>query len=358
MPEETFKVGSFFSGCGGFDYGFHKEKFEIIFGNDFWKDAGLSFKANYKDIHFFDKKIQDISNTELIKLLGNKKLDLIIGGPPCQCFTRLNNNLLIEQEKNKKEDERRILSKEYIKKVKLLKPKIVLMENVRDMLVRKNKDGKLYKEIIEEEFKKIGYKCHYKIIHMNEYEVPQKRVRVIFFATNDKFLIKFLEENPNMVFPTPSKKSFYVKDALKKIDNKTNLKNHEIVTNDEKTLERIKHIPQGGYYNNLPEHLKTKKIRDGILQTVKRYGSYYRRLKYDDFSTTITNNYIIHPLLNRYLTNREKALIHSFPISYKFIGTGVSVSQQIANAVPPKFSVIIAKHIHYLLNLIKENNEG
>lgn len=350
MVKTSYTVASFFSGCGGFDYGFHKEKYEILFANDFWKDAALSFKANYPKIPFFQKPIQEIKKEDIFKILNGKKVDIFIGGPPCQCFTRLNNNLLIEQGKQKKEDERRILSQEYIKKVKILKPTIVLMENVRDMLARKNQNGKLYKEIIREEFKKIGYESYYEIVHMDDYEVPQKRKRVIFLATNNKNLIKYFDKNPEKIFPPKSKKKYCVEEALAKIKNDDSLENHNFTQNDEETLLKIKHIPQGGYYEHLPDELKTKKIRNGKEVIVKRYGSYYRRLHPKFPSTTITNNYIIHPTKDRYLSNREKALIHSFPIDYKFEGKDGSVSQQIANAVPPKFSEIMAKHIKELLD--------
>ena len=126
------------------------------------------------------------------------------------------------------------------------------------------------------------------------------------------------------------------------------MKNHIIPENDAETLERIKHIPQGGYYEHLPNHLKTKKIRDGKEAIVKRYGSYFRRLHPKHPSTTITNNYFIHPYEKRYLSNRGKFLVHSFPLNYVFEGCEMSISQQIANAVPPKFSRYMAKHMKLL----------
>jgi DNA (cytosine-5)-methyltransferase 1 len=110
-------------------------------------------------------------------------------------------------------------------------------------------------------------------------------------------------------------------------------------------LERIKHIPPGGYYEQLPEHLKVKKFRDGKWVVAKRYGSYYRRLKNDEPAITITKNYLIHPDEDRYLTNREVALLHTFPLTFKFHGSRKEVAQQIANAVPPKLGEHIGKHL-------------
>lgn len=349
LSKSKYTTASFFSGCGGFDYGFHKNGFEILFGNDLWNPAAESFVANYPETHFFKKKIQDITKDELIKFTKNNKIDVLIGGPPCQCFTRLNNRQLIKLTELKKEDDRRILFQEYIDKVKLLKPKIVLMENVKDLLVRKNQEGRLYKEIIKEEFSKIGYKSFYKIIHMEKYGVPQKRKRVIFFATNVKKLIKKMEENNNYGFPEEENKIISVIDALSLITHEKKLENHHVAINDAETLTKIKHIPQGGYYEHLPDKLKTRKVRNGKEVIVKRYGSYFRRLHPSKPALTITNNYIIHPTEDRYLSNREKSLIHSFPINYTFCGSENSVSQQIANAVPPSFAEKMAKHVKKIL---------
>lgn len=347
---KKYNVVSFFSGCGGLDYGFHNDNFNILLANDSWKDAANSFRLNYPEVNFIEKPIEKISNEEISKLIDKKTVDILIGGPPCQCFTRLNNNHLIKLSEAKKEDERRILSKIYIEKVKLLKPKIVLMENVKDMLIRKNQYGESYKDIIIDEFKKIGYYACFKIIFMEKYGVPEKRTRVIFFATNVKEIIKNIESNPDYAFPTENEKIISVKRALSGISSNSNLENHEIIQNEPETLIRIKNVPPGGYYEHLPERLKTKKMRDGKLVTVKRYGSYLRRLHPDQPSVTITKNYLIHPSENRYLSNREKSILHGFPKDYKFYGAHGSVCQQIANAVPPIFSVRLAQQIFNILN--------
>lgn len=350
MENKGYNVASFFSGCGGLDYGFHNNKFNILFANDSWKDAVESFKLNYPEVQVIEKPIEDISEDELKEILKKGKVDVLIGGPPCQCFTRLNNNHLIKLSEQKKEDDRKTLSQEYIKKVKILKPKIVLMENVRDLLIRRNQEGELYTDVIKKAFQEIGYKVYFRLVSMNKYGIPQKRERVIFVATNIKELIKKLDENPEYIFPNESKQIFTVGEALSKIKDDEKIEDHYFIKNDEITLERIKHIPQGGYYEQLPDSLKIKKVRNGKEVIVKRYGSYFRRLNPNEISITITKNYIIHPFKDRYLSNREKAILHSFPKKYKFCGNGPSVSQQIANAVPPKFSVKIAQQIFKTLN--------
>ena len=186
---------------------------------------------------------------------------------------------------------------------------------------------------------------------MDKYGVPQKRKRVIFLATNVPKLIEKLDEDSEYGFPKETNKILTVGEALNGVEDDSKLKNHSFTENDSDTLERIKNIPKGGYYEHLPDRLKTKKPRgpNGEMVIVKRYGSYFRRLNPEEPSTTITNNYIIHPYKDRYLSNREKAILHSFPKKYKFFGAEGSVSQQIANAVPPKFAELMARKIKELL---------
>lgn len=347
MSKEEFTVASFFSGCGGFDRGFKKKGFQIVFANDVWKDACESFKLNHKNTKVFEKDIHELTEKDIkeaMKEAGVDSISVTIGGPPCQCFTRLNNEFLLQ----KKKDDRRDLFKEYLNKIKILRPRLVFMENVKDLLVRQNENGELYGDIITKAFNRIGYACYHKVLHVEKFKVPQSRKRVIFIATNDDEIMKKLEDE-SARFPKECQRIPTVEQYLKKLDKMKRLKNHEITENEPHIKEKIKHIPKGGYYEHLPDHLKTKKVRNGKLVIVKRYGSYMRRLHPKKPAVTITNNYMIHPTKNRYLTNREKAILHTFNPSYKFFGGMESISQQIANAVPPHFAEALAEHALFLL---------
>jgi len=348
MEKNKFSVASFFSGAGGFDKGFERKGFDVVIANDIWHDACQTFKLNHPNTIIFEKDISELSKQDIKKAMDSKrisKIDIVTGGPPCQCFTRLNNEFLIKN----KEDSRRELFKEYIKKIRLLKPKLIFMENVRDLISRKNKFGVHYDKVIINEFRKAGYFCTYFILNAVNFNVPQERLRILFVATNDSVIEEQIKGNIDF-FEKAAKRPKPVKKFLNKLLDGKNLKNNEITLNKPETLEKIRNVPQGGYYEHLPDHLKTKKVRNGKKVIVKRYGSYYRRLHNDKPARTITNNYIIHPTKNRYLTNREKAILHSFPKNYFFYGGMGSVSQQIANAVPPNFSAIIADYATFLLN--------
>lgn len=346
--EQKFNVASFFSGAGGFDEGFRKKGFDIAIANDAWKDACETFKINHPETIVFQKSISELSPTEIKQAMEEKgisSIDVVIGGPPCQCFTRLNNEFLLKN----KADSRRELFREYIKKIETLKPKLIFMENVRDLIARKDDNGKPYNEVIINAFKKAGYFCNYFILNAVNFNVPQERLRILFVATNNKEIEEKIKDNLDF-FDRISKSPKPVKHFLGRLKGSKNLKNNEITINGAFALERIKNIPQGGYYKNLPDRLKTKKIRNGREVIVKRYGSYFRRLHNDKPARAITCNYIIHPTEDRYLSNREVATLHTFRKNYFFYGGMESVAQQIANAVPPNFAVAVADYAMFLLD--------
>lgn len=330
---KTLNVASFFSGCGGFDLGFEEAGFNIAMASDFWEPAANTFKRNFPNTEFILDDIKNLDKYRLRDILRRKnieKIHVVIGGPPCQCFTRLNNN------NRRRDDERNQLFRQYLRMIDILQPDFVVMENVADLLVRTDMDDNPFRDLITSSFENIGYKVAYHVFKTEKYGVPQKRRRVIFLATNKQIELSFPEES----YGESTAGEF-----LKKIKGLKDLKNHEVTESGSAIIKRMKHIPQGGYYENLPEHLKVKKIRKGKLVTVKRYGSYLRRIHLHEPSMTITNNYIVHPEKNRFLTNREKATLHTFPSDFEFCGTLGHVSQQIANAVPPEFARRIAEHI-------------
>jgi DNA (cytosine-5)-methyltransferase 1 len=346
MVPEQFTVASFFSGCGGFDLGFKQEGYKIVLASDIWKTAVETYKLNFPETYVVQKDIRTLTERELkivLKKAGIKKIDVVIGGPPCQCFTRMNNNNLSMK------DERNSLFRNYIAVIRKLRPRFVVMENVADLLVRKDENGRKFVDMICRSFNRAGYHVKYHVFKTELYGVPQKRRRVIFIASQKKDM--------NLTFPKGSKRKCTVGPCLKKIQGKRNLENNKITVNQPGVLERIKHIPPGGYYEHLPDYLKTVKVRKGKPVIVKRYGSYYRRLDSDQPAITFTNNYLIHPEENRFITNREMAVLHTFPVDFKFLGNLDDVGQMIANAVPPEMARRIAAHLkQYLID--KEANRG
>ncbi|WP_198864014.1 DNA cytosine methyltransferase [Bacillus velezensis] len=106
----------------------------------------------------------------------------------------------------------------------------------------------------------------------------------------------------------------------------------------------MKHVPPGGNWRNIPDHLKTAKMlsKNGV------HSSIFRRLEWDKPSVTITNvrkTLMTHPVLNRTLTVRECARLFSLPDTFKFFGKLGSIQQQLANAVPVKLARSVANAV-------------
>ncbi len=110
----------------------------------------------------------------------------------------------------------------------------------------------------------------------------------------------------------------------------------------ERVLEKISHVPQGGYYKHLPDEYKTKD-EDGNI--VKRYGSHLRRVDPDEPALTVNSNEFIHPTKDRYLTPREMAMLQTFPDDFVFCGNKGDVLQQIGNAVPVELARVFAERL-------------
>jgi len=293
------RVASLFAGCGGLDFGFHKNpNYTHVYVNDFDKEACLSYEKN------FGIKVDygDIKQVETIP-----DCDLLIGGFPCQGFSMAN------PYRNEK-DKRNELYLEILRLLKLKQPSYFLLENVKGLLNmggyetkedKKNQTGKVMKSILKD-LRDCGYKVMFKLFDIKQYEVPQKRQRVIIIGVKDT-----IDFQPK--WPEPSGTTLTLKDAIGDLP-----------------IE----------YDPAIQHVGTKHkcAVTGYLGN--------RELKWDEPSPTITGRGggsggpVIHnhPSLKRRLSVRECARIQTFPDSFVFSGSISSMYKQLGNAVPCKFS--------------------
>ena len=180
-----------FSGAGGFLRGFMNQGFEPVFSVENWKPAIDTHKLNYPEVPIISQDIRKITNEKLIEYTKGKKVNVVVGGPPCQGFSTIGNR--------NPEDARNNLILEFLRVVDTVKPDYFIMENVRGLVSSKNG---YFKDILLEKFKDIGYEnVQCKIICATDYGVPQKRYRVLFMGSLDGSEIEFPEhtnskENP------------------------------------------------------------------------------------------------------------------------------------------------------------------
>jgi len=318
-----------FSGVGGLSKGFVDARFEQIFAVDIDKDAYSTYKQNFPNHTVINKDVAELKKLELLQLTKNKRVDVVIGGPPCQGFSMAGN---IGRQFT--DDPRNHLFKEFVRVVKILNPKYVVMENVA-RLETHNK-GKTKLEIISE-FNKIGYLVESKILCSVDYEVPQVRNRVFFIGNRVGIKNIFPKKN--------NKKHITVKEAindlpkLKSGEEDLTILNHKAMNHKEQMLKKMSYIQDGGDRTHIPKSIRPK---TGDPRKYIKYNS-------EKPSICITGDMrkVFHYSQNRALTVRELARIQTFPDKFEFTGSSISQQQQVGDAVPPKFGEAIA-------NVIKE----
>jgi DNA (cytosine-5)-methyltransferase 1 len=168
------RIATLFSGIGSPEQGAKRvyDNLDLVFACEWDKYARESFKANYEieDKHFHID-INDMDGTKY-----NGKVDILIGGSPCQDFSLAGLRAGVDGQKG-------ILIYQYIRIIKEVQPPIFIYENVKGML--SDKKGKTIKEFVEA-FRDLGYFCHYEVLNTKDYGVPQNRERIFLVGFKDK----------------------------------------------------------------------------------------------------------------------------------------------------------------------------
>lgn len=347
-----YRVLDLFCGAGGLSLGFKLAGFQIVGGIDFQQDAIYTHEKNFKNSISICGDIKEI-NDEKVKELFQDKVDVIIGGPPCQGFSAGNRQQIENDPRNK-------LFFEFIRFVRILKPKAVVIENVRQILT---KDKGFAKNKIFEILEELGYNVDVRVLTASEYGVPQNRNRAVFIGVKKEIgkinydmikkvskpvtvkeaigeLYELENKNTNILTSEPLTK------FQKYVRAKDNMIfNHDIKYPNQEVQDRMNFVPQGGNWQNVPESMwKTKRSN--------RHSSAYRRLDETKPSITIDTGHMnyFHPLYNRVPTVRESARLQSFPDDFIFVGTPTSQLRQVGNAVPPLMAKAVAELIKETLD--------
>lgn len=350
-----YRVLDLFCGAGGLSLGFKLAGYEIIGGIDFQEDAIKTHEKNFKNSISICGDIREIDDNK-VKELFEDKVDIIIGGPPCQGFSAGNRQQIENDPRNK-------LFFEFIRFVKILKPKAIVIENVRQILT---KDKGFAKNKIFEILKEQGYNVDVRVLTASEYGVPQNRNRAVFIGIRKEIgnfnydsikkvskIVSVKEAIGELYELEESKTNILTNQPRTKFQKYVRAKDNKIINHEPKypnseVQERMGYVPQGGNWKNVPEHLWKVKRNN-------RHSSAYRRLDEMKPSITIDTGHMnyFHPLYNRVPTVRESARLQSFPDDFEFIGTPTSQLRQVGNAVPP----LMAKAVATLIKEVLDNAE-
>ncbi len=324
---------SLFSGAGGLDVGFKKAGFNIIWANDYDKDACKTYSTNIGnhikcgDIKSFLSELSELTN-----------VDVVIGGPPCQGFSVAG--------KMDPHDPRSEHVWNYVDVIKRLKPRVFVMENVK-ALGKLSKWEPLRNELLSQ-FRSLGYSTNFVILNATEFNVPQARERVFFigFKGNEKII-----PDLGAMFKTYRKMAPTVREALSVLDragtgNNKSICKAKITFTQNPVMRKSPYagmmfnglgrpVKIDGYCATLPASMggnKTPIIDEEELYNNKEGWI----LKYHSglLQGKSPMEYQVAPKRLRRLTVEESALLQTFPIDYKFSGSQSSIFKQIGNAVP------------------------
>ena len=381
----SMKLVDLFAGAGGLSRGLEMVGFNPILASDIHPIYAQTYRLNHPNTHLITSDIRELLAGDLLALTGLKpgELDLLAGGPPCQGFS-------INAPIRSLDDQRNHLFKDFLRVAKVFQPKAILIENVPG-IVSLGKGTVV--EAIYDELHKMGYGVDHKILFAGHYGIPQLRFRTVFIAIRGKNKIEFPEpthlaegvanfgkskELCQYIMPLFSQQlnnkvtvwdaisdlpSLHVGEKIDPIEypgppqseyqkilrkGSKKIHNHICAGLGINNLERLKHIPQGGSWRDIPFDLLPAGLKRARRSDhTKRYG----RLHPDDLCSTVLTKCdphwgsFFHPTQDRAISVREAARIQSFPDAYIFTGNIVQQFEQVGNAVPPLLGSAIGRVI-------------
>lgn len=345
IPNKEYDFVDLFCGAGGMSYGFHQMakltgRLRYAGAIDFDKHAINTYERNYGcrpaniDI---GKATADEIKTVLDVKEGNELI--LIGCAPCQGFSAH------RKKDHRGPDNRNTLVGRFAELAVKLNPKIIIMENVPDLLAKKHwHHFQSFKETIQA----AGYHIAVKVLGMANYGVPQARFRTVVIAARD-----FIPTLPVAVFNPEQYRT--VRDAIGKLpplkagEKDSSDPMHITSRHRKETIEILEQVPKNG--GNRPHGIGPK-----CLDKVEGFSDVYGRLAWDKTAVTITARCrtpscgrFVHPEQDRGLSVREAALLQGFPPDFYFEGPFDDKFKQVGNAVSPIFSTALAGHVLSML---------
>lgn len=405
MSEKRYNFIDLFAGCGGLTEGFYKENFHSLAHVEIDHNCCETLKKRMLhygyDLEFTNNSVietditRDDINDVIENVVGKNKVDVIIGGPPCQAYSSAGR---ARDEHGMKKDPRNYLFENYVKVLNHFKPKMFVFENVTGLLTATINGHKIVENVFEELGQEYNVRLDPKMIVLNtaNYGVPQIRKRVIIIGIRKDININVEEVYANITkthfspdMPDNERgnlKHFVtVRDAIgdmpkigfgekRKIQKYTpQLDNdfrrwicYEGESSIQDNITRRHNSTDVERYTEMAKNKWTfyellEKLPYLNHQKARQFNNSYAVQFWDMPARTILahlskdGNQFIHPDYEqgRSISVREAARLQSFPDDFEFFGAMSAQFKQIGNAVPPLFANIIAKSV---LTILKKYN--
>lgn len=352
-----------FSGAGGLSLGFEQAGFDIAAAVEIDPIHCATHEYNFPYSKVICASVTELTGKDIRERagLGNREIDVVFGGAPCQGFSLIGKRTL--------DDPRNQLASDYVRLVYELQPRYFVFENVKGLTVGKHVKflEDMIKALIDSGYNVVN---PYRVLNAADYKVPQSRQRL--------FLMGAKGDLPLPMYPEPHKKRVTVHEAIGDLPDASEfveLVNSDTVSTNWKTKATYAQIlrglksdesdfsyPRRFNRSRLTSSLRTKHTElsqsrfiatePGKTEPVSRF----RKLDPEGLCNTLragtdsargafTSPRPIHPELPRVITVREAARLHSYPDWFRFHSTKWHGFRQVGNSVPPMLARAIAQQI-------------
>ena len=310
-----FTVVDLFCGAGGLSEGFREAGFKIVLGIDNLEPVAETYQTNFPEAEVLIEDIKEVRAEDIERAVGAP--DVVVGGPPCEPFTRTNPRRRPRPIDRLYDDPVGRLVLHFVRIVGDLKPRVFVMENVPGIL-----EGEL-KRALREEFARAGYeRIYFNVLRAEDYGTPSHRVRV--FVSNIRLR------------PRRAARRVVVVEAIGDLPSPYEIHdvpNHEPVPLSSRKKRKISKLKWG----------------EALVRYMGAEGKIYENLvrlhPYRIAPTVMGSSRFVHPFEDRLLTVREHARLMGFPDSHVFLGGRDLQFDQVGEAVPVPLARAIAEYI-------------
>jgi DNA (cytosine-5)-methyltransferase 1 len=358
--EGAHLAADLFSGAGGLSLGLEAAGYRVVLAADHDPEALETHKHHFGGLTLDWDLSKPDCVAKVAQLVSAAGVELLVGGPPCQPFSRAGRSKIRHRVRHGFPDpseERRHLWRAFLEVVSKAGPPAVLMENVPDMVL--DQEMFILRTMVHE-LEHLGYAVEERVVDTSLYGVPQFRQRLILVALRERVAFRWPEGTPDQVtvwnaigdlpsvkggwrpaggasgwVPYKGPKTAFQRRMREGMDGENADRLYDQITRPvrEDDMIAFQQMTPDTRYSDLPEHMR--RYRADI------FDDKYKRLDENGLSRTITAHiakdgyWYIHPRDNRTLTVREAARLQTFPDCYRFAGPPSAAFRQIGNAVPP-----------------------
>ncbi|MDR1567369.1 MAG: DNA cytosine methyltransferase [Streptococcaceae bacterium] len=333
---KKYKVLETFAGAGGLALGLEKAGLEAVALIEIDKTASETLRINRPKWNVIENDIEKIADEGVKNYIKAESIDVLSGGYPCQSFSYAG-------QREGFGDTRGTLFFPYSRILADLQPKIFIAENVKGLV---NHDKGKTLETMLKVFQKEGYTVYWNVLNAWNYDVAQKRERIVMIGVRNDLIEK---EKYSFAFPKVQSYKPVLSDVLKNVPKSDGMEYSEA----KKRVMKL--VPPGGSWISLPVDI-AKDYMGASWNSGGGKRGMARRLSWDEPSLTLTTSPSqkqterCHPDETRPFTTREYARIQAFPDNWKFAGGVGAIYKQIGNAVPVNLAEYIGKAVVNYLN--------